>query len=320
MKFAKCSIVTGAACLAVSIACIPASAQEAFPSGPIEIVSHASAGGGTDTALRAIQPALTEALGVPVNITIKTGGSGRVAMNYAKGRDADGHSIMVVTPTHLYTIAQGRSPMGVDDIVGIARMSDDPLMVVARADSPYATPEGLMTNGDRPTRWGMTYVGSIDHASVETFARGAGIDVSAVPFEGSGELLTNLMGGSIDVASLNLTEAMEAIRRGDLVAVTVMTPERIAALPDTPTSNELGVPGEFSTVRGLVTSKEVPAERRAVLEAAFLEAMQSERYQTLLTNSGMSLDSPASSDVWDRQLRVIHQDGVRVLTDLGMIK
>jgi len=320
MKITKRFMLTAGVFFAASIVGLPAVAQEKFPSEPIEIISHASAGGGTDTALRSLQPALAEALGVPVNITIKKGGSGRVAMNYAKGKEADGYSMMVVTPTHLYTMAQGVAPLGVDNIVGIARMSDDPLMVVARADSPFATAEALMTKGDRPTRWGMTYVGSIDHASVETFARGADISISAVPFEGSGELLTNLIGGSIDVASLNLTEAKDAIQRGDLVAVAIMTPERVASLPDTPTSNELGVHGEFSTVRGLVTSNDVPEERRAILEAALLKAMQSERYQDLLKNSGTPLDSPASSAVWDSQLRTIYQDGVQVLTGLGMIK
>lgn len=320
MQFYKRLALISTAAMAAAILAPPAMAQDTFPSGPIEIISHASAGGGTDTTLRTMQPALEKALGVPVSIAVKTGGSGRVAMSYAKGRPADGYTLMLVTPTHLYTMAQGNSPVGIDEIVGIARASDDPILIVTRADGDLTTAKSLLEHKGGPLRWGTTHVGSVDHASAEVFAREADVDISVVPFEGGGELVINLMGGSLDVASLNLTEAMDAINRGDLTAVAIMSPARVDTLPDTPTTAELGIDADFSTVRGIVAMKGVPQERLDILEKALLEAMAGERYQDLLTNSGMPMNSPAPGATWDPQLRKIHVNAVEVLTELGMVK
>ncbi|MCY0096998.1 Bug family tripartite tricarboxylate transporter substrate binding protein [Hoeflea ulvae] len=320
MQFYKRLALISTAAMAAAILAPSAMAQDAFPSGPIEIISHASAGGGTDTTLRTMQPALEKALGVPVSIAVKTGGSGRVAMSYAKGRPADGYTLMLVTPTHLYTMAQGNSPVGIDEIVGIARASDDPILIVTRADGDLTTAKSMLEHDGSPLRWGTTHVGSVDHASAEVFAREADIDISVVPFEGGGELVINLMGGSLDVASLNLTEAMDAISRGDLTAVAIMAPARVDTLPDTPTTAELGLDADFSTVRGLVAMKGVPQERLDILEKALLEAMAGERYQDLLINSGMPMNSPAPGATWDPQLRKIHVNAVEVLTELGMVK
>ncbi|WP_110647509.1 Bug family tripartite tricarboxylate transporter substrate binding protein [Salinicola peritrichatus] len=318
MPSTKRTLLSCAALIAaIGVIGTPALAQDDFPSGPLEIVTHASAGGGTDTTVRTLIPDLEKDLGVPVSVNMKLGGSGRVAMNYLRSRPEDGQTIMLVTPTHLYTMAQGRSPLGIDDITGIARASDDPLLIVAKKGSAIDSSDALL-QAKTPVKWGVTHVGSIDHASAEMFAKKAGIKLSVVPFEGGGELVTNLMGGNIDIASLNLTEAMDSIERGDLDAIAIMSDQRVDTLPDTPTAKELGVDAEFSTVRGFVAMKGVPEEHLKTLETALLKAMQGDRYQTLLKNTGMPMSSPAPADVWDPQMHKINTNAAEVLQQLGM--
>ena len=296
----------------------PAFSADKFPDKPIQIVTHASPGGGTDTTVRTLIPALKEHLGVPVNVTMKIGGAGRVAMNYVKGQPADGYTVMLVTSTHLYSMAQGGTPLGIDDITGLVRASNDPLLIVAKPDGRFSDIESLLANKNEPARWGTTHIGTVDHASAESFAEMANIKINVVPFEGGGAVVTNLMGGNIDVASMNLTEASDMILRGDLKALAIMAEERATLLPDVPTLKEKGFDTEFSTIRGIVVLNEVPKEKRDILEKAFLAAMQETRYQELLKNTGMPLNSPAPADIWDARMHKVYQDAKKVLTKIGM--
>ena len=293
-------------------------AEDTYPSEPIEVVTHASAGGGTDTTVRTVLPDAEQILGVPMPVAMKVGGSGRVALNYAKRKAPDGQTIMLVTPTHLFTMARGGAPLDIDDLVGIARATDDPLMIVASPKGRFATVDELIGNKGEPVRFGTTHIGSVDHAAAESFAQRAKIKINVVPFEGGGELVTNLMGGNIDVASLNLTEAIDQVQRGDLIVLAMLSDERVDILPNTPTAKEKGVDVTFSTVRGFVALKEVPKAKRDILEQAFLEAMSRERFQNLLKNTGMPLTSPASAAVWDTQMRNIYANAKIVLQNLGM--
>lgn len=237
-------------------------AQEAFPSEPIQVVTHASAGGGTDTTVRMVIPDAQETLGTDISVAMKLGGGGRVAMNHASLQEPDGHTIMLITPTHLYTMARGGSPVNIDDIVGIARATDDPILIVGSSGGRFQSLDDLIGAGaDSPVKWGTTHIGSVDHASAESFAQKTDTTINVVPFEGGGELVTSLMGGNVDVASLNLTEALDAIQRGDLKALAVMAEERVDVLPDTPALAEKGLDLSFSTVRGFVAMKDVPEGR-----------------------------------------------------------
>jgi len=101
-----------------------------FPSQPVEVVTHASAGGGTDTTARTMLIRARRELGVDAFVQIKKGGGGTVAMSYVSGKPADGHTVMAITPTHLITMARGRAPLGIDEITGVVRSTDDPIILV----------------------------------------------------------------------------------------------------------------------------------------------------------------------------------------------
>lgn len=314
--FLAFAAATGAA------AAFPSSAFGAdFPDGAIEVVTHASAGGGTDTTARMLLIRTRRHLKTDAVVVPKTGGGGRVAMNYVKSRPADGQTVMAITPTHLFTMASGKAPLGIDDIKGVIRSTDDPIVVMVRGDSPLQTMEDLVAAGkSSPIKWGTTQIGGVDHVAAATFGKAAGTEISVVPFEGGGEIVTNLMGGNIQAAGLNVTEARDQLERGDFRALVSLTEERIKSLPDTPSAGEKGVNAFFSTVRGIVVLKDVPDDRVKILEEAMLKAMKHDVYQNYLSGSGLDAESVAGSEVWDAQIRRMYSDARKALEELGMVK
>lgn len=296
-------------------------AQE-YPSQPIEVVTHASAGGGTDTTARTMLIRARRVLKNDAFVNIKRGSAGAVAMSYASGKPADGHTVMAITPTHLITMARGRAPIGIGDIKGVVRSTDDPIMIVTNKNTGITDYKKLEAAAKKsPIKWGGTAAGGIDHIAAMTFSKQSGVKVAYVPFDGGGQIVTNLMGGNIQAASLNYGEALDGIESGDFVPIAIMAPKRLGALPDTPTLEELGVKNaNFSTVRGIIVMKDTPADRVATLEKGLIKAMEHGTYQAYLTGIGLDPDSVAGSKVWDAQIREMYKSIERTLKELGLNK
>ncbi|HSG64477.1 MAG TPA: tripartite tricarboxylate transporter substrate binding protein [Gammaproteobacteria bacterium] len=300
---------------------LPASAQGDYPSRPIDIVTHASPGGGTDATARSMVVGAKLALDVDMAVVPRTGGGGVVAMNYVWARPRDGYTVLAITPTHLFAIARGQGPIKIEDLVPVARSTDDPIVVMVRHDSPVQTLADLIELGrERPIKWGTTQIGGVDHVAGAVLAQKAGTQLSVVPFSGGGEIVTNLMGGSVDAAGLNLTEALDQIKRGDFRALAVMAEQRLASIPDVPTTVELGHDVVFSTVRGYLVLRGTPEDRIAALERGMLEGMRQQNYQDYLQGSGLDASSIAGREVWGAQVARLYADARQAMIDLGIIR
>ena len=312
------------AAVAASTFCLAAGVAVAadFPAQPIEVVTHASAGGGTDTTARTMLIRARKELGTDAFVQIKKGGGGAVAMSYASGKPADGHTLMAITPTHLITMARGRAPIGIDDVKGVVRSTDDPIIVVVQKSTGITSIDQLVaTSKSSPIKWGGTQAGGIDHIAAMTFAKKSGAKVAYVPFDGGGGIITNLMGGNIQAAGLNYGEAVDGLESGDFVPLAIMAASRLAALSDTPTLGELGIDGvNFSTVRGVIVMRDTPDERVAMLEQKLLKSMQHGTFQAYLTGIGLDATSVAGAEVWDAQIREMYGNIYATLKDLGLRK
>lgn len=318
MKFSTYLMAAGAA---LAMACGPVLADE-FPVQPIEVVTHASAGGGTDTTARTMLIRARKELKSDAFIQIKKGGGGAVAMSYASGKPADGHTLMAITPTHLITMARGRAPIGIDDIRGVVRSTDDPIIIVVNKDTGITNLDELVAASKKsPIKWGGTQAGGIDHIAAMTFANRSGAKVAYVPFDGGGAMITNLMGSNIQAAGLNYGEAVDGIDSGDFVPLAIMAKSRLEVLSDVPTLGELGIEGvNFSTVRGVIVMNDTPEERVAFLEEKLLKAMNHGTYQAYLSGIGLDGGSIAGAEVWDAQIREMYDNIFDTLEELGLRK
>ena len=296
-------------------------AQETFPLRPIDVVTHTSPGGGTDATARAVLRGTRQVLDTNMSVLPRTGGGGVVAMTYVNNRPRDGHTVLAITPTHLFAIARGQGPLSIDDLVGVARATDDPIVVMVRNDSQLQSLEDLIIEGrNQPIKWGTTQIGGVDHVAGAILAQKAETQLSVVPFAGGGEIVTNLMGGSVDAAGLNLTEALDQLTRGDFRALAVMSEERIPVISDVPTTVELGYDVVFSTVRGYLVLKGTPEDRIDILERGMLEGMQQPDFQSYLQGSGLDSSSIADREVWDDQVRRLYSDARDAMISLGIIQ
>jgi len=297
-------------------------AQEKFPSKPIEVVTHAGVGGGTDITARMMMvhaPGVFKTEFVVVN---RVGGSGAAAMQYMMEKPRDGHVIALITQTHLLTILRSKGKFDYGDLVPLARATEDPQILAVGKGSPFKTAQDLVGAGKgKALKYGTSLVGGVDHIAVVTIARAAAMQQpTIVPFRGGGDVVINLVGGNIECALVNYAEAESQFKAGDLRALAIFADKRLGALPNVPTGKEIGVPGNHSTVRGFVTLRGVPDERLKALESGLVKAMQGQLFQTYLETSGQSMDSVVGAGPWKAQLDDFMVEGKKTLETLGLLK
>jgi putative tricarboxylic transport membrane protein len=318
-------VLAGIAVLGVGTTClaVAAGAQEQFPSKTINVVTHAGPGGGTDITTRMMMLRGRREFGQDMVVVNKTGGSGAAALQYLKSVDCDGYTIMTMTQSHLLQIAQGKVPVTIDEIVGLARATLDPQLIAVRADSDIQTLDDLIEKSkasEGGLKWGTTFVGGTDHIAIHNFTKAAGgIPYTVVPFQGGGDIVTNLVGGDVEVGMLNFAEGEAQFNAGELRPVAVLAEERIDSVPDTPTAKEQGVDAEASTIRGFVALSCVPEERLTVLEEGLLAARNHPVYQNYIEGSGMPKNSVVGREEWTAQIRRLYDESQGALKDLGML-
>ena len=131
---------------AAALSALPLRAQDKFPSRPIEVVTHSGVGGGTDITARMMMvhaPGVFKTEFVVVN---RTGGSGAAAMDYLLERK-DGHTIALITQTHLLTILRSKGKFKYEDLVPLARATEDPQILDGRQGQPVQDRAGLRRRG-----------------------------------------------------------------------------------------------------------------------------------------------------------------------------
>jgi len=311
----------GSAALA-ALAVSPARGQEKFPSKTIEVVTHAGVGGGTDITARMMMVHAPKSFGTELAVVNRVGGSGAAALAYAASKPRDGHTIMLITQTHLLTIMQGKAPVKYDEIVALARATDDPQILMVGKNSPFKTAQEMIAAGKtKPLKVGATQLGGVDHLATFGFAKKAGMQQpTVVPFRGGGDIVINAVSGNVDVGILNYAEAESQIKSGDVRALLTLAPKRLGPLPNVPSSKDLGIDANYSTVRGFITLKGVPDDRLQALEKGLIEAMKGQMYATYIETSGQSPDSVVGRAPWQSQLDAFYGEGQAALKELGLLK
>lgn len=311
----------GSLALAIAVALLGGSAAaqdkkaEKYPCDPVEIISHASPGGGTDTTARMMMIRTRRHLDTELIVVYKRGGGARAALEYFNKRPADGCTVMAVTPTHFNTIAEGQSPITAKDMIGVARAMDDPMFLVVHKDSPNKSIDDVIkASKDGPLNFAGGQILSTDHIAVDKFAKAAGIPYKYVPYGSAGPVINDLLGKKVDIATLNVSEAAAQIQEGNFVPLVVLAKKRLKDFPDVPTAQEKGWNVLASTTRGYVIKKGTPPERIKALEAAMVKAMKHATFAGYLKGAGLNPDdSVAGTDEWTSQLQELEADAVESL-------
>ena len=253
-----------------------------FPGGdPITVYVGQDPGGSTDLIARALAEGAKDDLGVPITVENKPGANGAVAAQELAGKKPDGHTLMVFNGSLAYV-----TPLAVpeDEAVDIADyeivtgVSQDDYVLVSAKSSGLAAIDDLK-NAGRPLKYGTTGVGTGSQLSQALLFAQSGIKATAVPFDGGSPTLTAVLGGQVDVGSIQLGEAVEQIEAGKLTPIVTFAEKRPSYLPDTPTAVEEGYDVPVQQSRAVFAPKGTPAEVVDRLVSAFGKAFDSDAYK-----------------------------------------
>jgi tripartite-type tricarboxylate transporter receptor subunit TctC len=244
---------------------------ETYPKGNIQLSVGASPGGSTDLITRALATGMSKELGVSMPVVNKPGANGALNAKELAAAPADGYKIAVQNAS-LFTITplavSAAEATSIDTFEVITGVSRDDYVMATNPKTGFKTIEDMKKAG-RTIRYGTTGVGTGAQLSSALTFKTAGINATAVPFDGGAPALTALLGNQVDVSTMQIGEAIENITAGKLVPLAVFSADRISYLPDVPTAKEQGFDVQVTQYRFLTAPKGTPEEAKArLLESA----------------------------------------------------
>ena len=268
-----------------------ASAQ-AYPSRPVKIVVAFAPGSATDILGRLVADQFTKTMGQPFVVENKPGAGGIPGTELAKNAAPDGYTLTMCTSGPFATNPGVYSKLPYDpirDFEPIANIGFTPQVIVVGAQQPWKTLKELVAAAKaKPGEiaYGSLGIGATSHLTVEAFQTAAGIKLNHIPFKGSGEAQTQLIGGNVPMMSDTVPGVLNQVKAGKLRALGVAIPKRSAHMPDVPTIAEQGYPG-FESVGwiGLCAPARTPVEVLDKLNAEVKKMMADpavkEKFNTL---------------------------------------
>lgn len=233
-----------------------------YPSGTVEMYVGASAGGSSDLISRAVSKGLSDDLGASFPVINREGANGALAAAEVAKAPKDG-SVIAIQNASLFAITPlAVSPdevTKIDDFDVVYGVSRDDYVLVTNPVSGYKALKDL-ENAQRVVRYGTTGVGTGAQLAAALLFKNTNVESAAVPFDGGAPALAAVLGNQIDVASLQVGEAIENIQSGKLIPLSVFGPERIEYLPDVPTAKEQGLDVEVAQYRFMTVPKGTPQE------------------------------------------------------------
>lgn len=231
------------ACLAFALAG-SAGAQD-WPAKPIRVIVPFGAGSGTDIVPRIVLEQVGARLGQSMVIENRPGAGSTTGTTMVAKAEPDGYTLLVtssaltVTPAIYDKLAYDT----VKDLAPVAILGGLPSTMIVNPAEPYKTLAEFVTfakSGKKPLNFASVGVGSGVHFAAERFRLSAGYEAAHVPFKGGAEAITEVVAGRIDYYFCPVGTAIPFIRDGKLKALAVSQRQRLVALPDVPTTLELG--------------------------------------------------------------------------------
>jgi tripartite-type tricarboxylate transporter receptor subunit TctC len=279
--------------LAVGAAALPTMSRIAqaqpYPSRPVRLLVGFPAGGNADTIARPMGQWLSERLGQPFVIENRPGAATNIATETIVRAPADGYTLLMLGPTQAINATLYERLNFIRDIAPVAGIIGTANAIIVNPSVPAKTvPDFIAYAKANPGKVNMASggTGAPSHIAGELFKMMTGIDLLHVPYRGAAPLLTDLMGGQVQVYFGPITASIEHIKAGRLRALAVTTATRSEVLPDMPTVAEF-VPGyEASTWYGVGAPKGTPAEIVDKLNREFNAGLADPKIKARLADLG----------------------------------
>jgi tripartite-type tricarboxylate transporter receptor subunit TctC len=258
----------------------PAFGQAAFPDRAISLVVPFAAGGPTDVVARMIAIPMGKSLGQTVLVENAVGAGGTIAAAKVARATPNGYTIFIhhmgmSTAPALYKKLQF-DPL--KDFEYIGQVVDVPMTLLARKDFPannFKELEAYLKANKDKVSLANAGLGAVSHLCGLLFMTQVGVELTTVPFSGTGPAMNALLGGQVDLLCDQTTQTVPLIKDGRVKVFGVTTLNRLSALPNVPTLDEQGLKGfEVKVWHGMYAPKGTPAPVLDKIGAALRVAMQ----------------------------------------------
>ena len=252
-----------------------ARAQTWAPTRPVRIVVPFQGGGATDLTARLLAERLTPMLGQPVVVDNRPGAGGNLGAENIARSEPDGHSLLMCTigTASINQFLYSRMPFRQDELAAVALVNLVANGIIVHPSVPATNLAELIAHAKaNPGRinYGTPGNGTSGHLSGEYLKVRAGIEVTHVPYRGTGGVLPDLLGGNIQMAVDNLPAYLQHVRAGTLKLLAVTSAQRWFAVPETPTVQEAGI-ANFEAVAWF--GVQAPARMPAAIMARYASAI-----------------------------------------------
>ena len=313
---------TVAAAVVYANLCGLGAAQDKYPSRIVQIINPYQAGGTTDTLARALSVGLSKDLGQQFVVLNKPGAGGTIGTAVAARSEPNGYTLLFAPALVISVLPQVRPKSEVgyepETLIPICQTFVNTMGLLVRDDSPIKNLKDLSSQARaRPgmLNYGHQGLSTIPQLAMEEFLSAAKLKINGVPYRGDPEVLTDLLGGRIDVAAVVLG-AVGIIGHGAQI-IAVFGDERHPSYPDAPTAVEQGFKVAPTSFGGLFAPRETPAGIVNTLSGSCAKAAKDAAYVLAAEHAAQPRSYFADRDAFRAKLQQDTSEKKKLLDALG---
>jgi tripartite-type tricarboxylate transporter receptor subunit TctC len=299
-----------------------AAMAQSYPSRPIRLIVTFPPGGSTDTMARALQPSLERTLGQPIVIDNRPGAGGAIGIDVVAKAAPDGYLIGIGAAGALAVNVSLNEKLPYDpfrDLVPIGGLAQTPFILAAPPAFPGSSIADVIARGRKdPTSLSIGHGGNgtAMHLAAQLFNHMTGLDLTLVPYRGTGPVTQDLLAGHIPLGITDAPSALALIEARQIKALAVSSRARFPSLPDVPTFAE-ALPG-FEAIGwfGFVAPAGTPPEIVKTLNAAIVAALADPAVAERIRLLG-AVPMPGTSEDFARFIRSEHEKWAKVVAESG---
>ena len=298
-----------------------ASGPGGYPAKPVRVLVGSPAGSGSDLMMRAVAQKLTERFGQPVIVDNRPGATGGIALQLAAQAIPDGYTLATLSAQNVTAMLLGTVTTDIQrELTAIVQMISQPYLMVATPSLPANSVKELIALAKaKPLVYASSGTGSVVHLGMELFKSMAGVEMTHIPYKGSGLSMIDVMSGRVQLAITNVLTATPLVRGGRLKALAITSKRRVQAFPDLPTVAEAGVPGyELRSWYGLLAPNKTPAPLLAHLNREVSETMNAPEVKEKLSGDGAEAEPPNTPAQFRDVIRTEVARWSKIIKSLGL--
>jgi putative tricarboxylic transport membrane protein len=290
------------------------------------IMAPAGPGGGWDQTARTMQEAMqAEGISGNVQVTNVPGAGGTIGLaQFATQEDGNPNALIVGGYVMVGAILTNMSPVTLDNVTPIARLTGEAVALVVPASSDIQTVDDLVAKlkaDPGSVAWAGGSAGGVDHIAAGLIAKAVGVDptqVNYIAYSGGGEALAAILGGQVTVGVSGVSEFASQIEAGELRLLAVSTDTRVPGF-DAPTLKEAGVDVAVQNWRMVAAAPNITDEQKAAITADVKAMAESASWKTALETKGW-VDTYLDGDAFAAQLEADKTATEAILKDIGLVQ